>query len=76
MEAEWVRSIRDLCIKANVAFFFKQWGGVRKKQAGRRLDGKTYDEFPDFSEVETLKNEQRLMLLRSVETEFHVGSGR
>jgi len=31
MQAEWVRSIRDLCIKADVAFFFKQWGGVRKK---------------------------------------------
>lgn len=48
MSAEWVRSIRDQCRKAGVAFFFKQWGGVRKKQAGRVLDGKTYDEFPDF----------------------------
>ena len=43
----WVRSIRDQCHKADVAFFFKQWGGVRKKEAGRRLDGKTYDEFPE-----------------------------
>jgi protein gp37 len=48
MEAEWVRNICDQCRKADVAFFFKQWGGVRKKQTGRRLDGKTYDEFPDF----------------------------
>lgn len=49
MLREWVRDIRDQCHKAGVAFFFKQWGGVRKKQAGRRLDGKTYDEFPERS---------------------------
>jgi protein gp37 len=29
-----------------VAFFFKQWGGVRKKETGRELDNRTYDEFP------------------------------
>ncbi len=46
MEAAWVRGIRDQCHRADVAFFFKQWGGVRKNVTGRRLDGKTYDEFP------------------------------
>ena len=46
MEIKWVRDIRDQCQKANVPFFFKQWGGVRKKETGRRLDGKTYDEYP------------------------------
>jgi len=46
MEAAWVRGIRDQCHRADVAFFFKQWGGVRKNETGRRLDGKTYDEFP------------------------------
>jgi protein gp37 len=46
MNIEWVRDIRDQCRKAKVAFFFKQWGGVRKKKTGRRLDGKTHDEFP------------------------------
>jgi protein gp37 len=43
---EWVRSIRDQCIDAGVAFHFKQWGGVQKKQAGRILDGRTWDELP------------------------------
>lgn len=43
---EWVRNIRDQCIDAGVKFFFKQWGGKRKKLAGRELDGRTYDEFP------------------------------
>ena len=76
MKAEWVRDIRDQCQKAGSAFFFKQWGGVRKSETGRRLDGKTYDEFPDFAEVEALETEQRLLLLREVESEYRVGAGK
>jgi protein gp37 len=47
MDGDWVRDIRAQCQRAKVAFFFKQWGGVRKAQAGRELDGGTYDEFPE-----------------------------
>jgi protein gp37 len=46
LKKEWVTSLRDQCVDAGVPFFFKQWGGVRKKKAGRLLDGRTYDEFP------------------------------
>ena len=46
MDKSWVLTIRDQCRKAEVPFFFKQWGGVRKSEAGRRLEGRTYDEFP------------------------------
>jgi protein gp37 len=46
MKREWVLSIRDQCEDAGVPFFFKQWGGLHKKRAGRKLDEKTYDEFP------------------------------
>lgn len=46
IDAEWVRSIRDQCVEAQVAFFFKQWGGVRKSVTGRELDGRSWDEFP------------------------------
>jgi protein gp37 len=46
MRPQWVRSIRRQCVHADVAFHFKQWGGVNKKKAGRILDGKTWDEFP------------------------------
>lgn len=46
LKKEWVASIRDQCEKSGVAFFFKQWGGVRKKRAGRLLEGRTYDGFP------------------------------
>ena len=43
---EWVTDIRDQCKQANVAFFFKQWGGVQKKRHGRELEGRTWDEMP------------------------------
>ena len=46
MRKDWVISIRDQCREASVPFFFKQWGGVRKKKNGRQLDGRTYDEYP------------------------------
>ena len=49
IDPDWVRSIRDQCVNAEVPFFFKQWGGVnaRKKANGRLLDGRTWDEYPD-----------------------------
>lgn len=47
MNQEWVTSIRDQCSDANVPFFFKQWGGVQKKRAGRSLEGRTWDEMPE-----------------------------
>jgi protein gp37 len=46
MKEEWVTSIRDKCLKQNVPFFFKQWGGVQKKKNGRELKGRTWDEMP------------------------------
>jgi protein gp37 len=46
MRAEWAISVRDQCREAGVPFFFKQWGGVRKKRHGRLLDGRTWDEMP------------------------------
>jgi protein gp37 len=46
MEAEWVRSLRDQCRTAGVAFFFKQWGGRTPKAGGRTLEGRTWDEMP------------------------------
>ena len=46
MEAWWVETLRAACAEQGVAFFFKQWGGTRKKKTGRLLDGKTWDEYP------------------------------
>ncbi len=44
---DWVTDIRDQCGAAQVPFFFKQWGGVQKKRAGRDLEGRTWDEMPE-----------------------------
>lgn len=49
MEADWVRNIRDNCLKNGVPFFFKQWGGVFKKQTGRTLDNRTWDQMPELA---------------------------
>lgn len=46
MNPLWVIDIRNQCQKAGVPFFFKQWGGTRKKQTGRELEGRTWDEMP------------------------------
>jgi len=45
-QEEWIKDIRDQCLSAKVPFFFKQWGGVHKKKAGRLLEGRTWDEMP------------------------------
>jgi len=46
MAEEWVIDIRDQCLAACVPFFFKQWGGVHKKRAGRILRERTWDQVP------------------------------
>ncbi|MAF43019.1 MAG: hypothetical protein CMI54_02445 [Parcubacteria group bacterium] len=43
---DWIRQIRDLCIKQNVKFFHKQWGGPMSKSSGNLLDGKKWHEYP------------------------------
>jgi protein gp37 len=46
MNPSWVKGIRDQCVQAEVPFFFKQWGGTRKKKAGRRLQGRFWNQMP------------------------------
>lgn len=48
MDVPWVKDIKDQCLQAGVAFFFKQWGGVQKKRHGRELEGQTWDEMPEL----------------------------
>ena len=56
MKSEWAVQIRNQCQTMNVPFFFKQWGGVNKKAAGRELDGRTWDEMPTKSLSGSLDN--------------------
>ncbi len=49
MKPEWVSSIKNQCIRQNVLFFFKQWGGTNKKKNGRLLEGRTWDDVPEVN---------------------------
>jgi len=59
MEPAWAREVRDQCIEVGVAFFFKQWGGVRKNKRGRALDGRTWNEMPTASLLNTRRQAPR-----------------
>ncbi len=48
MEPGWVDEIEQACRRHGAAFFFKQWGGVQKKRAGRTYRGREWDELPEL----------------------------
>lgn len=48
IKEDWVWDIKLQCERNNVAFFFKQWGGVQKHRNGRILKGNTYEEYPEL----------------------------
>lgn len=50
MKKDWVILIKELCIKQNIPFFFKQWGGINKKKNGRLLEGRTWEEMPRIAQ--------------------------
>ena len=51
IEKSWVIEIRNQCREKNIPFFFKQWGGLNKKKAGRQLEGRTWDGMPSESNL-------------------------
>jgi protein gp37 len=57
MAPEWARSVRAQCLRAEVPFFFKQWGGVYRKREGRLLDGRTWDEMPRVTQTRDMRLE-------------------
>jgi protein gp37 len=73
MEKEWVLSIRDQCERAQIPFFFKQWGGVRKSKAGRELDGTTYNGVPHREQLPVLEHSKRLAAIAEFERLYQRG---
>ena len=67
---EWVLSLRDQCHAAQVPFFFKQWGGVRKSRNGRTLQGRTHDEHPEPAKSPIPSREARLDLAATLSPSF------
>ena len=75
LKQEWVASIRDQCAAAGIPFFFKQWGGVRKKRAGRELDGRTYDDFPERISNPVSPAATALGWAREIQQEYFASQG-
>jgi len=46
MKQQWVKTVKDICLKQDVPFFFKQWGGINKKRAGRLFEDREWNEMP------------------------------
>jgi len=67
MKKEWVLSLRDQCRSAGIPFFFKQWGGTRKKIAGRMLEGNFHDEFPALPSLPLVGKSERTQRLATIE---------
>jgi protein gp37 len=70
MREDWMLSVRDQCRDYRVPFFFKQWGGVRKKRNGRLLDGRTYDEYPQRVVSAIAERESCLAFAREIVDSF------
>ena len=68
MKEDWALSIREQCETANIPFFFKQWGGVRKNAAGRTLRGRTHDSFPARVQNPTLPAVLRMEYALAIES--------
>ena len=70
MNEQWVLSIMEQCQRANVPFFFKQWGGVHKARTGRELLGRIHDGFPTLVRSEFPDKGKRFETLRTFERRF------
>lgn len=80
LKPEWVRSIRDICIRSRKPFFFKQWGGKQKWKNGRMLDGSYWNEMPR-PYISSLARRRTLHDINGDSSQFHKtvqaqGSGR
>jgi protein gp37 len=74
MKKEWVVDLMTQCKNARVPFFFKQWGGVRKSEHGRVLNGKTYDEMPSRVSHAVPSKQERQAMISEVESWRHAGT--
>ncbi len=72
LERAWVESLRSQCRKASIPFFFKQWGGVRKKTTGRKLNGRTYDELPEISNRPQPPKDRRIELINDLRNSWNL----
>jgi protein gp37 len=72
LKPDWVESLKSQCRRASIPFFFKQWGGVRKKITGRKLNGRTYDELPGISKRPQLPRDERIRLVNDLQDSWNL----
>jgi protein gp37 len=70
IEEKWVLRVLKSCREQGVPFFFKQWGGVSKKKAGRKLGGRTYDQFPIIKESPVPSLSERREMIAKLENRY------
>lgn len=70
LQKNWVVSVHKQCRTSKVPFFFKQWGGLHKKEAGRKLDGRVYNEFPERLDVSNPPRD-RMRLAAEIESKLN-----
>jgi protein gp37 len=58
LDMDWARSIRDQCLDASVAFFYKQGSGVRPEM-DRTLDGRLWEQMPRSAIAESTRTTWR-----------------
>ena len=46
VDPSWAIGLRDLCVRNDVPFFWKQWGGRTPKAGGRSLEGREWNQYP------------------------------
>lgn len=59
LDESWVIDLLTQCQKAQVPFFFKQWGGTGKEKGGRTLLGRTWEQTPGFMDRNTSPDKKR-----------------
>jgi protein gp37 len=59
MDPAWALDVRNQCVAARVAFFFKQWGGRSPKSGGRLLEGREWNQFPKTRRAPRVQAELR-----------------
>ncbi len=72
LQRAWVECLRSQCRKASIPFFFKQWGGVRKKTTGRKLNGRTYDEYPPTANLASVPDRDTRMMMAEKFSAFSI----
>ncbi len=73
MKQEWVVNVQRQCDALEIPFFFKQWGGTRKKLTGRTLNGKTFDAHPPRSSNPIPSLESRKAIMAKFESKVDSG---